>query len=194
MANDTTFFGLQVENEPSGVPLEHVSCRVLSSYGTVIALGDPVVLVAGGSIDPNSGKELPNVNRATAGDSDPIYGVVTGIYSDSFDHTKEHLPASTGGTVKVCVDNRAIYRIRYNGTTANTDEGGHCNINTGTAASVVTGKSGVCADTITHSDASGVKQLTIVGVVNEAGTSIGLNGIYRVKLNQPQIRPLGVAV
>ena len=137
-----------------------------ASNATAIFRGDFVALEADGNITP-----------ATAGTTNPILGVVVGIVVDKGVAATEHpgyLPASTAGTVKVCVGPDIIYEIQSDDVSATLDAasvGANVAFIAG-AGSTTTGNSAheIDADTLT---VAGSEQLRILDTVNREDNEVG---------------------
>ena len=114
MANINFAFGLRPVRQVSGRPYVGADRMyyVPASDGTALFIGDPVIKVE--STDPNGG---PQCTRATAGSTNRVTGVVTGVFP--FNTTTGALgvgyrPASTAMYVYVCDDPDMLFEIQEN--------------------------------------------------------------------------------
>jgi hypothetical protein len=182
MANIDSPFGLKPVRHKSGAPYNG-ACNpyiVLSTYGTALFIGDPVVKVAGGSNTaaveaPGAGKfaigTLPSVERTVVGDVDGITKMITGVIVGfaplASDLTKKHNPASTERVVFVCDDPDMIFEMQADGAVAAASMGLNAVLIATHSGSTVSGLSGMELDTtsdVPAADAS--NQLLIVRAVN----------------------------
>lgn len=178
MANIDSPFGLKPVRHMMGVPLSATihPYYVPADYATALFIGDPVIKIAGGSnaaavTAPAAGEfaigTLPSINKATAGDGNPITGVIVGFAADPSNLDLKHRPASTERIAYVCDDPFMIYEIQADGDVAATTMGLNAVLIYTHAGSAVTGMSGVELDTtsdVPAADAS--NQLLILRAVN----------------------------
>ncbi len=138
---------------------------ILSTYGTAINIGDPVLLTGTGL------GALPEVNVATAGTT--AVGVFAGCdYTDSNGQPQwgKAWPASTTATniiAHVYDDPTTEFRIEYTGTFAVTDYGAIADWVAGTASNP-----GISGYTVAATGADG---LQIRRLYDAPGNSVGVN-------------------
>lgn len=184
MANADTPFGLRAVGHPSGLSKARVRAYyVPASYGTALFPGDPVVKTGTSNTTevtaPGVGVmpvgTMPEVNKATAGDTNAITGVIVSVAADPDALGRRYIPASTGGVVFVNDDPQTEFEIQADGTIAAAQVGLNAVLIYTNAGDTNTGQSGAELDTtsdVPAADAS--NQLTILSVVpradNEAGS------------------------
>jgi len=181
MANADRPSGLRPVGTISGAPwMGHVrSFPVDSSNGTAIYRGDAVKLEDDGNIAP-----------ATAGDL--LLGVCVGVEVDRTVAATEHpgyLPASTAGTIMVCVGPDVIYEIQEDsvgGAMVATNVGSNGDIAV-TAGSTVTGNSKMeldSSDVISKDSSAATAQLLVLGLVDRPDNAIGTEAKWLVRINE----------
>lgn len=192
MANSNTPKGL-VPIKNNGGEMEVNFYYIPSSYGTALFIGDPVVKtgtsntanVVAGQREFAAGS-LPEINKATAGDDNPITGVVVGFLSDFDNTTLNYNPASTE-RIAVVADNpdqRFEIQEETAGTAlAATSVGLNANVVYAESGSTATGISGAELDTSTPAT-TGTFQLKILRLVDRADNAIGQHAKWEVKINR----------
>lgn len=192
MANADTPFGLKpIKNAPfNEIPKNYY--YIPSSYATALFIGDPVIKTgtsntvavtsAGRLFNPGS---LPEINKATAGDTNKITGVIIGFLANPSDLSKNYNPASTERIAIVADSPLQEFEIQEEsaGTPlAATSVGLNANVVFAESGSTATGLSGVELDTSTPaSDAT--FQLKILRLVDAPENAIGQHAKWRVKIN-----------
>jgi len=150
-----------------------------SSNATAIFKGDAVTLEADGNVTPASATGV-------------ILGVVVGVKVDRDVAATEYpgyLPATTAGSVMVCIAPDAIYEVQSDDAAtaevALTDIGANVDLNVN-AGSTVTGQSAheLDADTITS---AGSAQLRIIGVVDRPDNEVGEFGKWLVRVHESHL-------
>jgi hypothetical protein len=178
MANVDSPFGLKPVRHMLGLPLNGAvkPYYIPSGYGTALYIGDPVVKVAGGSNTarlqaPGVGEfaigTLPEINKAAAGDANPITGVIVGFAADPNNLGRIYNPASTERIAWVCDDPFVVFEIQADGAIPAASVGLNAVLIYTHGGSTVTGLSGVELDTtsdVPAADAS--NQLIILRAVN----------------------------
>jgi hypothetical protein len=178
MANADTPFGLRPIRHRTGAPYNGACnpCYVNATYGTALFIGDPVIKVAGGSNAasvsvPGGGTfaigTLPEIEKATAGDTNRITGVIVGFSPLPTNLEQKHNPASTQRVAYVCDDPDVIFEIQADGAIPAASVGLNAVVIYTHSGSTATGLSGVELDTtsdVPAADAS--NQLLIVRAVN----------------------------
>lgn len=175
-------------DKPRGlVPLRHLAGGVIrtneytiaTGYNTIIGRGDPVKLVAGGTIE-----------RAAAAD-ELILGVFDGVqYTDAsgVPQFSAYWPASTTATniVAAVYDDPWIeFGIQVNGTIAATEIGANADFDTVGNASTTTGQSAV---ELSASTGSGAAQCRILGLVKDPENAWGEYVDVRVLINEHALK------
>ena len=149
MANNDTPFGLRPVRHKSGAPYNGAVnyYYVPSSYATALFVGDPVVktgtsnttaVSAPGAGDYGIGT-LPEINKATAGTTNRITGVIVGIAPNPNGLERIYNPASTEAIVAVCDDPdglNAVLVYTNAGSTATGRSGAELNTTTVPATTV----------------------------------------------------------
>lgn len=178
MANVDMPSGLKPVRYKNGAPYTGAvtPCYIDSGYGTALFIGDPVVKVAGGSNSaavsaPGAGSfavgTLPSIEKATAGDSNRVSGVIVGFAPLATDLNKNYNPLSTARVAYVCMDPDVVFEIQANGAIPAASVGLNAIFIYTHSGSTTTGISGVELDTtgtVPSADAS--NQMIIVGAVN----------------------------
>lgn len=204
MANSNSPFGLRAVRTMNGMPLSGMirPYYVPSDYAVNLFVGDPVVIV-GDSNDneimgfPPGG--LSEVNIASAGDGQPITGVIVGFENLTGRDQATYGAASTERIAQVIDYNGVVFEIRDDGTgTPTVDWVGWNAVLKAGAGSTYTGLSGWTMDgggtTAPSADAS--NQLYIYALAPKLGNEVGDYGIWEVLINQNSYAPangLGVA-
>jgi hypothetical protein len=182
MANVDAPMGLRPIRYKSGAPYNGAfnPYIVLSTYGTALFIGDPVVKVAGGSNTaavkvPGGGTfpigTLPNIERTVVGDVDGVTKMITGVivgFAPNPDNlSQKHNPASTERVVYVADDPNLEFEIQADGAIPAASMGLNAVLIATHSGSTTTGLSGMELDTtsdVPAADAS--NQLLIRRAVN----------------------------
>lgn len=181
MANVDRPRGLRPVGTLSGAPWQGAvrEYSVDASNATAIFNGDPVTLEADGNVTPTA-------------DGGVILGVVVGVKVDRDVAATEHpgyLPATTAGSVLVCIAPDAIYEVQSDDAAtaevALTDVGANIDLNAN-AGSTTTGQSAyeLDADTITS---AGSAQLRIIGLVDRPDNAVGEFAKWLVRVHESHL-------
>lgn len=193
MANVDARFGLRVKMGASGGALYRVrKYNILSSYGTALYLGDPVivtgtsntaVLFAGNEV--HEAGTLANIEKATAGDGNKVAGSIVGfeVYP-GVGYTTIHNAASTARIALVCDDPLAIFEIQADSANviAAGDIGANANLVYTHAGVDATGLSGAELNTASMTTTA-TFQLKILGLTRKLGNALGTNAVLDVMIN-----------
>jgi hypothetical protein len=178
MANLDAPFGFRPVRYKSGAPYNGATVPMFinSSYGTALFIGDPVVKVAAGSNTaavtvPGAGEfgigTMPAIEKAVAGDSEFITGVIVGFSADPSALDKQYNPASTERVAFVANDPDLIFEIQADGAVPAASMGLNAVTIYTHAGSTTTGLSGVELDTTSDAPAADASNtLLIVNAVN----------------------------
>jgi hypothetical protein len=178
MANNDTPFGLKPIRYKSGAPYNGAAnpYYIASGYSTNLFIGDPVIKVAAGSntaaVDaPGLGHfaigTLPQIEKATAGDTNRITGVIIGFGADPDNLSRNYSPASTEAIAWVADDPFLEFEIQADGAVPAASMGLNANLIYTHSGNTTSGLSGAELDTtfdVPAADAS--NQLLIVRAVN----------------------------
>ena len=178
MANVDSPFGLRPIRHKSGAPYNGAArpYYIDVGYGTALFIGDPVIRVAGGSNAaavkvPGAGSfaigTLPSVEKAAAGDTNRITGVIVGFAPLPTNLDLKHNTASTERVAYVCDDPDIVFEIQADGAIPAASIGLNAVFIATHSGSTTTGLSGIELDTtsdVPAADAS--NQMIIVGAVN----------------------------
>ncbi len=196
MANIDASFGLKPIKHKDGTPYTGAVTKyyVRADYATALFIGDPVVKITGANTaEVKSGTvshaigTLMTINKATAGDGNPITGVIVGFEADPDNRSRVHRPASTERVALVCDDPDVLFEIQADGIVAAADVGLNAVLIFTNAGSTVTGLSGVELDTSSDAPAADASnQLTIQGISRVDGRNdvSAANVVVVVKINQ----------
>ena len=184
MANVDTPFGLRPIRHRNGAPYNGAvnPYYLRSDYAVATFIGDPVVktgtsnLVAvsaagGGDFDIGT---LPTINKATAGATNRITGVIVGFAPLPNDLTKQYNPASTERVALVCDDPDVIFEIQSDGALSAAQVSLNAVLIYTSSGSTVSGLSGAELDsgTATAPAADATYQLMIQRASNTPGNDI----------------------
>lgn len=148
-----------------------VKCVALSTYATDLFVGDPVVRVAAGAnatridtpLSQHEVGELPVVQRATAGATNYISGVIVDIEDDPRDPNNRYGAASTTRILYVDMNPDTVYEVQADAAVDDANIGTVSNILFTHSGDTVTGRSGCEADaTVATGDAT--YQLYVTGL------------------------------
>ena len=156
---------------------------IASGYATAIFTGDPVVQLADGTI-----------GRATAGDANPIMGVLDGVqYTDATGNKvySKYWPAATAtlgalnAQAYVVMAEDVLFDIQALGTIAAADIGQNGNISFATAGNTYSGQSGAALNATLNTTAT--FQVKIISFTPVPGNEPGVqyNNVL-VKINNNQ--------
>lgn len=197
MANIDAPMGLKSVEGPS----RKVKMAVPAGYATALFIGDPVVrtgtnnaaVVKVGTEIHEIGT-LPEINKCTAGDTNPITGVIVGIEADPDTLSQKHSPASTASVAIVETHPDHIFEIQADGAVGAASMGLNANVIFTHAGSTVSGLSGVELDTTSDAPAADASnQLVILSVSKEVGRNdtTAANTVVRVNINNHTFGPTG---
>lgn len=192
MANANTPFGLRPIKNNSG-ELGVNFYYIPSSYATALFVGDPVVKtgtsntsnVVAGQRQFNAGS-LPEINKATAGDNNPITGVIVGFLPNFDNLSRNYNPASTEAIAIVADNPDQLFIIQEESAgspLAATSVGLNANLVYAESGSTVTGESGAELDTTTPASTA-TFQLKILRLFDDIQNSIGQHAKWVVKINR----------
>lgn len=194
MSNVDNRFGLKPVRHLNGSPWngQAVRCYLPSTDAVAMFIGDPVDLA--GSAD--AAGVCPTVVKATAGDGNQIYGVITAFDPNPDDLSLVYRAASTARYCDVCIDPDVIFEIQAcsGAILANTTVGLNAVLIYTHSGSTVTGMSGAEMDSgasaAPAADAS--NQLLIMGLVDRADNDISaVNAKWEVIINLHRLRATG---
>jgi len=156
MANIDAPFGLKPISNLSGAPWNGATrrCYVSATAGD-LGIGDAVVWNGAGST------AYPEVNEITAGDGNPIFGVIVSLEADPTNLERLYITSAGTGWVNVCVDPNVIYEIQADGVVGAEDIAANAPLILTHTVDTVTGISGTEMNSTTSTNAS--DQLIIVG-------------------------------
>lgn len=178
MANTDNPFGMKPVRIKGGGPYTGAAnpYYLPASYATAMFIGDPVVITGTSNTavvtEPGAGKfypgTLPEINKATAGSTNKITGVIVGFAPDPDGLGRTYNPASTERIAYVADDANLIFEIQCDGSIAPAQIGLNANLIYTNAGSTLTGLSGAELDggTTTAPTTTANLQLMIERVVN----------------------------
>jgi len=163
---------------------------VPSDYSTALFVGDPVVKTGTSNTAASGlGKQwapgtLPEINKATAGATNELTGVIVGFDVDPNNLDKSYNPASTARVVHVADDPHQEFEIQADSgaVVAATDIGANADVIYTHAGSTATSLSGAELDTSAMS-ADATFQLSILGLIPRENNALGTNAKLRVRIN-----------
>jgi len=185
MANVDSPFGLKPVNST-----RLKRCYLSTGESNDLFVGDAVQLA--GSADAKG--KAPTVTKATAGDGNHIYGVITAFDFDPDNLTRQYRVASTARYCSVNIDPTTIYQIQDDGAAAlDADAVGLNAVLIFThSGSTVTGLSGMELDTNSDAPAADASnQLTILGLSNIENNDLGVHAIWDVLINLHTLKATG---
>ena len=184
MANVDTPFGLRPIRHRNGAPYNGAvnPYYLRSDYAVATFIGDPVIktgtsnlvaVSAAGVGDFDIGT-LPTINKATAGATNRITGVIVGFAPLPNDLTKQYNPASTERVALVCDDPDVIFEIQSDGALSAAQVSLNAVLIYTSSGSTVSGLSGAELDsgTATAPAADATYQLMIQRASNTPGNDI----------------------
>ena len=192
MANANTPAGLTPLKNSPFVEIPKNYYYIPSTYGTALFIGDPVVKTGTSNTSnvlgdgrPFAAGSLPEINKATAGDTNKITGVIIGFLANPSNLTLNYNTASTERVAIVADSPLQEFMIQEEtaGTAlAATSVGLNANVVFAESGSTSTGLSGVELDTSTPA-ADATYQLKILRLLDAPENAIGQHAKWRVKIN-----------
>lgn len=204
MANQDKPFGLRpLRYASSGAPYTGGGTKyaIPAAYATALFVGDPVVKVATANtavIETGTERHeigtLMEINKATAGDNNPIVGVIVDFepIATSLDGAPQSA-ASTAGVAVVADDPDLIFEIQADGAVGAASVGLNAVTIFTHAGDTTTGLSGVELDTTSDAPAADASnQLLIVGLSKDPNNQDGsaANTNVEVMISRHQHRPI----
>lgn len=195
MPNDNTPFGLRPIRHRNGAPYNGAVRHyyVPASYATALFIGDPVIKTGTSNTTevsaPGAGRfqigALPEINRAAAGTTNRVTGVIVGFAPSPTNLGLLHNPASTERIVYVCDDPDVVFEMQSDGSIPATAVGLNAVFIYTVAGSAITGRSGAQIDSgTTTAPATTVGfQMTLQRMINRDDNEIGAFSKWEVKLN-----------
>jgi len=186
MANVDAPSGLRPVRYKSGAPYNGAAnpYYVPASYGTALFIGDPVVKVAAGSnaaavAVPSVGSfaigTLPSIEKAGAGDTSVVTGVIVGFSPLATNLDLKHNTASTERVALVADDPFLVFEIQADGAIPAASMGLNAVFIFTHSGSTTTGLSGVELDTTSDAPAADASnQLLILRGVNREDNDVTL--------------------
>ena len=192
MANANTPAGLTPLKNSPFVEIPKNYYYIPSTYGTALFIGDPVVKTGTSNTSNVLGDgrqfaagSLPEINKATAGDTNKITGVIIGFLANPSNLTLNYNTASTERVAIVADSPLQEFMIQEEtaGTAlAATSVGLNANVVFAESGSTSTGLSGVELDTSTPAT-DATYQLKILRLLDAPENAIGQHAKWRVKIN-----------
>ena len=191
MTNSNTPMGLRALKN-SGGEQDNNYYYIPATYATELYIGDPVVKtgtantanVVAGQREFAAGS-LPEINKATAGDTNPLTGVIVGFLTN-FDNTSRAYNPASNEAVAIVADNpnqEFFIQEETAGTPlAATSVGLNANLVYAEAGSNVTGISGAELDTTTPATTA-TFQLKILRLFDSVDNALGQHAKWVVKIN-----------
>lgn len=196
MANVDSPFGLRPIKHRNGADYNGAAnpYYIPAGYGTALFIGDPVIKTGTSNTanvkTPGGGSfaigTLPEINKATAGDTNRITGVIVGFGVNPNDLSKTYSPASTEGVAWVCDDPDVIFEIQADGAIPAASIGLNAVLIYTHSGSTATGLSGAELDTTSDAPAADASnQLLILRAVNREDNDTTLtHAKVEVMINQ----------
>lgn len=195
MANYDAPFGLTPVQYAWGGPYDGRArpYHVLSTYDTDLFIGDPVIITGTSNTVAIAGfppATLPNVEKATAGTTNKITGVIVGFKALDGHDSLVYGAASTTRVALVADSNQLLFAIQDDGSAAlaATDVGNNANLIYTHAGNTFTGRSGVELDATTPGTTVG-DQLTIISLMDRPDVELGANAKWLVRINTHTYTP-----
>lgn len=190
MANTDAPFGLRPVKYAWGGAYDG-RCRpyiALSSYGTALFIGDPVIITGTSNTTEVRGFKpgtLPTINKATAGADNAITGVIVGFLPLDGQTSNVYGAASTTRIALVADDPDLLFAVQddASGTLAETDVGNNANVVFTHSGNTYTGLSGVELDATTPATTANF-QLTIISLLDRADNEVGQWAKWLVRINR----------
>lgn len=177
MANVNRAYGLVPVKSIGGWNGETIPCVALSSYGTALFIGDPVILAGSGD---TSGR--PSINIGVGGGTTTnFYGVIVGFQPSNPDSLLTHAGAASTTRIAMVVPAlpHYVFQINASGSTgANPDDIGNGFDLVSGSGSTLTGRSGWQLDMGEDANAGATtgRNMRIIGFVNTPANEIGAAG------------------
>jgi hypothetical protein len=192
MANTDIKSGLTPLYRLDGLPISNpIEVVVLSSDGTAIGVGDPLVVAGSANSTVIQGRPIgamPTVVRATAGATNPISYVCTGVVMETQDSATYRVASTTRILQAVPADGQTVFGIQSNGTAALASVGSNADVAFTTTPNTVTGQSGAELDESTVGTGA-TKQLKILKIIPSVDNTIGVDGKYEALINLANLVP-----
>lgn len=181
MANTDNPSGLRPTRHRNGAPYNGAvnAYYVPASYGTALFVGDPVVKTG----TANAAGTLPEINKAAAGTTNRITGVIVGFAPDPDNLGLTYNPASTERVVYVCDDPDVIFEIQADGTPTAAMIGLNAVLIYTNAGSTATGRSGAELSIGTAPATTVGFQMNILRVVDRPDNELGEFAKLEVRIN-----------
>jgi hypothetical protein len=193
MANADTPFGLRPIKHRNGAPYNGAvnAYYVPASYATALFVGDPVVKIGTSNATnvtaPGAGSfgigTLPSINKAAAGTTNRITGVIVGFAPDPNGMERIYNPASTERVVYVCDDPDVIFEAQVDGTLTADMIGLNAVLIHTNAGSTTTGRSGTEISIGTAPATTVGFQVNLLRVVNREDNELGEFAKVEVRIN-----------
>lgn len=200
MANIDLAAGLRPVRNATGAAFQGsgLTCYA-NDASNAIGIGDIVTLTGSGDAAGIPAVRAAVIDSADTGNNDPIFGVVTGIQSESDGSigrdTLKYVPANTNYYVQVTPADRdtlfAVQEDSVGGALAVTNIGQYANLIRGTV-STTTGRAAVEIDssTATATSAGSVEldelNVRLVGYLQSPDNEVGANAEWLVQINYSQ--------
>lgn len=184
MSNTDTPFGLRPVRHRNGAPYNGAvnPYYIPSSYMTALFIGDPVIktgtsntaFVSAAGVGDFEIGTLPEINKATAGATNRVTGVIVGFAPLPNDLTKQYNPSATERVALVCDDPDMIFEIQSDGALSAAQISLNAVFIFTNAGSTVSGLSGVELDsgTTTAPAADATYQMMIQRAANFPGNDV----------------------
>lgn len=192
MANADIISGLtpiyRLDGNPISSPIEVI---VLSSDGTAIGVGDPLVVAGSANSTVVQGRRIgamPTVVRATAGSSGPVSYVCTGVVMETEASTTYRVASTQRILRAIPADGQTVFAIQSNATAALASVGSNADFVFTTTPNTITGQSG-CELAESTVDSTATLQLKILDLISTPDNTIGANGKYAVLINTANLVP-----
>jgi hypothetical protein len=191
MTNPDARYGLKPLDGLNAASIKENAYYVPSSYGTALFVGDPVVITGTSNtaavVEYNPGA-LQEINKATAGATNRITGVITGfryVNGNTPVGANPYKPASTEAVVLVCDDPDALFVVQADSANpiAATDMSANANVVYTHSGDTTSGLSGAELNTASMT-ADATYQLQIMRLYNiTEGNDLGTNADVVVRIN-----------
>ena len=165
---------------------------VPSTYATALFVGDPVVKTGTSNTAeveaPGAGNfgigTLAEVNKATAGTTNRITGVIVGICADPDGLGRSYNPASNEAVIAVCDDPDVIFEVQADGTATAAMVGLNAVLIYTNTGDTLNGRSGAELSITTAPATTVGFQLNILRLVNRVDNEMGEFAKLEVRINQ----------
>lgn len=192
MANTDTPFGLRPIRHKSGAAYNGAVnvYMVPASYATALFIGDPVVKT--GTADATG--KYPQVNKAAAGTTNRITGVIVGFGAMPDNLGLTYNPASTERLVMVCDDPDVIFEVQADGVVTAAQVGLNAVLVYDNTGDTTSGRSGAELSIGTAPAATAGFQLNILRLVNREDNELGEFAKLEVRINNHTEVPTSAGV